>query len=204
MVRGPTHPANPSAIMTAQSRHAAATARADGGQPQPNGRCSTRRRYAPRATDTGEQRSRLRGQPQHEATSPRNGLVERRCPETGTAGAGGGPGKPTGGNTGRAPRVDLMPRRRVGRSSGGQLGAEGLWAVTGAGGMLPRMGTERGVERTETIAATAPGRASTVTSLRPRRRPLLVQLLPFTAVSRGDSTPRLLPVWFTILRSLLS
>ena len=30
-----------------------------------------------------------------------------RCPETGTAGAGGGSGKPTGGNTGRAPRVDL-------------------------------------------------------------------------------------------------
>ena len=30
-----------------------------------------------------------------------------RCPETGTAGAGGGSGKPTGGNIGRAPRVDL-------------------------------------------------------------------------------------------------
>ena len=35
-----------------------------------------------------------------------------RCPETGTAGAGGGSGKPTGGNTGRAPRVDLTARER--------------------------------------------------------------------------------------------
>jgi hypothetical protein len=34
-------------------------------------------------------------------------LWSARCSETGTAGAGGGPGKPTGGNTGRAPRVDL-------------------------------------------------------------------------------------------------
>jgi len=30
-----------------------------------------------------------------------------RGAETGTAGAGGGSGKPTGGNAGRAPRVDL-------------------------------------------------------------------------------------------------
>src|SRR5918995_2959343 len=35
------------------------------------------------------------------------GLWSARCPETGTPGAGGGSGKPTGGNTGRAPRVDL-------------------------------------------------------------------------------------------------
>ena len=34
-----------------------------------------------------------------------------RCSETGTAGAGGGSGKPTGGNTGRAPRADLTPDR---------------------------------------------------------------------------------------------
>jgi hypothetical protein len=36
------------------------------------------------------------------------GLWSARCPETGTAGAGGGSGKPTGGNTGRAPRADLI------------------------------------------------------------------------------------------------
>jgi hypothetical protein len=34
-------------------------------------------------------------------------LWSARCPDTGTAGAGGGSGKPTGGNTGGAPRVDL-------------------------------------------------------------------------------------------------
>jgi DNA-binding CsgD family transcriptional regulator len=34
-------------------------------------------------------------------------LWSARCSETGTAGAGGDSGKPTGGNTGRAPRVDL-------------------------------------------------------------------------------------------------
>ena len=38
---------------------------------------------------------------------PRRGLWSARCSETGTAGAGGGSGKPTGGNTGRAPRADL-------------------------------------------------------------------------------------------------
>jgi hypothetical protein len=37
-------------------------------------------------------------------------LWSARCSETGTAGAGGGSGKPTGGNTGRAPRVDLTGR----------------------------------------------------------------------------------------------
>ena len=38
---------------------------------------------------------------------PQRDLWSARCPETGTAGAGGGSGKPTGGNTGRAPRADL-------------------------------------------------------------------------------------------------
>ena len=38
---------------------------------------------------------------------PKRDLWSARCPETGTAGAGGGSGKPTGGNTGRAPRADL-------------------------------------------------------------------------------------------------
>ena len=48
---------------------------------------------------------------------PQRDLWSARCPETGTAGAGGGSGKPTGGNTGRAPRADLtgfntiQPRR---------------------------------------------------------------------------------------------
>ena len=40
---------------------------------------------------------------------PQRDLWSARCPETGTAGAGGGSGKPTGGNTGRAPRADLTP-----------------------------------------------------------------------------------------------
>ncbi|PCG81141.1 hypothetical protein CIB93_37035, partial [Streptomyces sp. WZ.A104] len=34
-------------------------------------------------------------------------LWRARCPETGTPGSGGGSGKPTVGNTSRAPRVDL-------------------------------------------------------------------------------------------------
>ena len=38
---------------------------------------------------------------------PQRDLWSARCSETGTAGAGGGSGKPTGGNTGRAPRADL-------------------------------------------------------------------------------------------------
>jgi hypothetical protein len=37
-------------------------------------------------------------------------LWSARCSETGTAGAGGGSGKLTGGNTGRAPRADLTVR----------------------------------------------------------------------------------------------
>ena len=41
---------------------------------------------------------------------PQRDLWSARCPETGTAGAGGGSGKPTGGNTGRAPRADLTAR----------------------------------------------------------------------------------------------
>ena len=41
---------------------------------------------------------------------PQRDLWSARCPETGTAGAGGGSGKPTGGNTGRAPRADLTGR----------------------------------------------------------------------------------------------
>src|SRR5688572_13335838 len=40
------------------------------------------------------------------------GLWSARCSETGTAGAGGDSGKPTGGNTGRAPRVDLTVTSR--------------------------------------------------------------------------------------------
>ena len=48
---------------------------------------------------------------------PQRDLWSARCPETGTAGAGGGSGKPTGGNTGRAPRADLtaLPHRRDGQ-----------------------------------------------------------------------------------------
>ena len=42
--------------------------------------------------------------------TPRWDLWSARCPETGTAGAGGGSGKPTSGNTGRAPRVDLTAK----------------------------------------------------------------------------------------------
>ena len=38
---------------------------------------------------------------------PQRDLWSARCPETGTAGAGGGSGKPTGGNTGSTPRADL-------------------------------------------------------------------------------------------------
>ena len=88
----------------------AATAGADGGRPRRNGRCSTRPRCAPRATDTGVQRSRLRGRSRDEEPhDPERDLWSARCPETGTAGAGGGSGKPTGGNTGRAPRVDAQP-----------------------------------------------------------------------------------------------
>ena len=42
----------------------------------------------------------------HHAPARRD-LRSARCGESRTAGAGGGPGKPTGGNTGRAPRADL-------------------------------------------------------------------------------------------------
>ena len=37
----------------------------------------------------------------------RRGLWSARCAERCTPGAGGDPGKPTDGNTGRAPRIDL-------------------------------------------------------------------------------------------------
>ena len=50
---------------------------------------------------------------------PQRDLWSARCPETGTAGAGGGSGKPTGGNTGRAPRADLTCATRRLESSGG-------------------------------------------------------------------------------------
>ena len=50
---------------------------------------------------------------------PQRDLWSARCPETGTAGAGGGSGKPTGGNTDRAPRVDLTCATRRLESSGG-------------------------------------------------------------------------------------
>ena len=39
--------------------------------------------------------------------APGRDLRSARCGESRTAGAGGGTGKPTGGNTGRAPRADL-------------------------------------------------------------------------------------------------
>ena len=71
---------------------------------------------------------------------PQRDLWSARCPETGTAGAGGGSGKPTGGNTGRAPRADLTasdqqpraPEQPGQRHSvlfddlGGQFDGEGL------------------------------------------------------------------------------
>ena len=79
-------------------------------QPRAKGRCSTRRRCAPRATDTGEQRSRLRGRPRHEEPhAPMTGLVESPLPGNGHAGFGrrlgethrwkhrqGAPGRPHG------------------------------------------------------------------------------------------------------------
>ncbi len=40
-------------------------------------------------------------------TKTLRGLWSARCAERRTPGAGGDSGKPTGGNTGRAPRVDL-------------------------------------------------------------------------------------------------
>ena len=42
-----------------------------------------------------------------EHRQPDRDLWRARCPETGTPGSGGGPGKRTGGNTGTAPRADL-------------------------------------------------------------------------------------------------
>jgi hypothetical protein len=47
------------------------------------------------------------------------GARRARCPERGTPGSAGGPGKPTGSNPGRAPRSDptLLPRSKGGRTS---------------------------------------------------------------------------------------
>ena len=49
---------------------------------------------------------------------PQRDLWSARCPETGTAGAGGGSGKPTGGNTGRAPRADLTGAQALSEADG--------------------------------------------------------------------------------------
>jgi hypothetical protein len=74
------------------------------------GSCSTRRRCAPHATDTGEQRSQLRRRPRDEEPhDPLTGLVERPLPGNGHGGCGrrlgethrwkhrqGAPGRPHG------------------------------------------------------------------------------------------------------------
>src|SRR5215213_9168194 len=54
------------------------------------------------ATSTGDS-----GQAAPLGSRPMPGLVERPVLGNGHAGCGRRPGKPTGGNTGRAPRVDL-------------------------------------------------------------------------------------------------
>ena len=66
---------------------------------------TTRYRYRGAAIPTP-----LAGHGLRTTASPARGLWSARCPETGTPGAGGGSGKPTGGNTGRAPRsTSLLP-----------------------------------------------------------------------------------------------
>jgi hypothetical protein len=81
-----------------------------GGHKGTSGSCSTPTRSARRGTPTGERPSPRPGRPRDETTHETTlGLRRARCPETGTPGSGGGPGKPTGGNTGRAPRIDLTP-----------------------------------------------------------------------------------------------
>src|SRR5450759_4810017 len=70
--------------------------------------CSTRQGYARNVTTTGERRSRSRGRVQHEMNhDTHRGRWRARCAERRTPGSGGDTGKPTGSDTGRAPRVDL-------------------------------------------------------------------------------------------------
>ena len=91
-----------------------ATAAADGGQPATTGHCSTQPGCTPRATATGDSRYPRHGRPRDEDTTrSRRGLGRARCGESRTAGAGGGTGKPTGRNTGRAPRADLTAAPRT-------------------------------------------------------------------------------------------
>src|SRR4026207_406637 len=75
-----------------------ATAGADGGPPARIRVCSTRRRAAPHATDTGDQALPLPGpKPPYDehATTHHRDLWSARCLERGTPGAGSGPGRRT-------------------------------------------------------------------------------------------------------------
>jgi len=79
-----------------------------GGQPGRKGRCSIPARCARRATATGEPSSRPHGQLQDEdIITNKTGLRSARCRESGTPGAGSGPGK----------RLDRKTRPRLGPTS---------------------------------------------------------------------------------------
>jgi hypothetical protein len=79
-----------------------------GGPPTVTWCCSTRPKSAPDATTTGEHASQHHGRLVRKARRhPYRGLWRARCSVMGTPSSGGGPGKPTGGNTSRAPRSDL-------------------------------------------------------------------------------------------------
>ena len=92
------------------------------GHPGPTSHRSTRRRCPPRATDTGAQSSRLRGRSQDEDHTSTTGLVERPLLGNGHGGCGRRPGETTGGNAGRAPRVDLTGHGQVVVVTGDDLG----------------------------------------------------------------------------------
>src|SRR5256886_10327886 len=77
------------------SNYVTATAAADGGPKAKTGNCSTRRRSARHATDTGDRSSLPPGPqpPDDREHQPAQGLWSARCDESRTAGAGSGAGE---------------------------------------------------------------------------------------------------------------
>ena len=107
---------------------------------------------------------------------PQRDLWSARCSETGTAGAGGGSGKPTGGNTGRAPRVDLTaaasPAHRRRRSAT----RPSVTCPCGTASSLPTTSARPPSGRRTSTSSRSPGDSSTcepsvTRRLRSSRRP---------------------------------